>query len=230
MRILNNFKQSLANAILRKRVRNKDFTIISVNCVGGSIYRQFRRPYSSPFVGVALPGECYVKLLGNLQEYLEQELVFASTSRFQYVNNLRRKRGTYYPIGILGDDIEIHFIHYANEDLARQKWNIRRKRVNMDNLFIEFSDEYLCEERHVREFDCLDYPHKVVFTAKPYPDLKSAVWLNEYADQPHVVDLFSNQHIFHRHFDLADWFNGGTGAVTPAYRLINRLLESPIQG
>ena len=223
-------KQPLANFLLRQRVHNPDFTLVSVNCWGSTIYRELKRPYNTPFVGLFIPAAGYIKLLGDLKNYLAQELSFVSVSRFDFANALRRKRNNYYPIGILGGDIEIHFLHYESESLALEKWTARRMRMNMDNLFVQFSDEYECEQSHLLEFDRLDFPRKVAFTANPHPELKSAVWLSEYAGQPQIQNPFTERYVYRRHFDVADWLNGGTGAVTPAYRLLNRLLEVSIKG
>jgi len=45
-------KIATANFILRKRVKRFDFTIVSVDCWGSSIYQDLRIPYNTPFVGI----------------------------------------------------------------------------------------------------------------------------------------------------------------------------------
>jgi uncharacterized protein (DUF1919 family) len=199
-----------------------------VNCWGSTIYRELKRQYNTPFVGLYFFAPCYIQLLKKLPHYMDADLTFAANSKYPFANQLRQLRSNYYPIGILGGDVEIHFLHFNNHEQAREKWHVRRKRMNMDNLFFQFSDEYLCEDRHLQEFDCLDFPNKVIFTAKPHPDLKSAVWLSEYADQPHIQNPFTERFVYRRHFDVADWLNGGSGKPTALYRIVNRLLEAPV--
>lgn len=45
-----------------------------------------------------------------------------------------------YPIGKLGNDVEIHFLHYKSETEAQEKWNRRLKRMNFNNILFKFSD------------------------------------------------------------------------------------------
>lgn len=71
-----------------------------------------------------------------------------------------------YPIGLIANDIEIHFIHYKDEDEAYAKWSRRVKRINWDNLIVKFCDRDQCTEDLIRRFDKLPYSHKVCFTAK----------------------------------------------------------------
>ena len=51
-------------------LKNKDFVIISDNCWGGAVYQWYDRPYNSPFVGLGIYGECYIKLLSNFDYYM----------------------------------------------------------------------------------------------------------------------------------------------------------------
>ena len=98
-------------------------------------------------------------------------------------------------------------------------------RVNMDNLFITFTDRDLCTEAHLQDFDIMNYPHKVVFTAQFHPNIQSSVWIKEYSDQPSVGDLYANSYLYKRYFDVADWLNGGTGRIRSSIKLMNKILE-----
>ncbi len=140
-------------------------------------------------------------------------------------NQSRDKSSNYYPIGKLGDDVEVHFLHYKDEETARKKWYSRRERINMNNLFVEFSDRNLCEKSHLLEFDRLDFRNKVVFTAQYHPDIKSSVWLNEYVSENYIKNIYVIISIYKSHFDVADWLNGGSGRVNSFLKILNNVLE-----
>jgi uncharacterized protein (DUF1919 family) len=218
-------QNTTANSLLRKRIHNLDFTILSIDCWGGSIYQDLSLPYNTPFVGLFLKAPCFLQLLGNLDHYLDSPLVFISASRYPSVNEERQNSANFYPIGQLGVEVELHFLHYADQAEAEAKWKTRLVRMKRDTLFIEFSDRNLCTEDHLQEFDRLMYPHKVVFTAKPHPNLRSAVWLPEYSGRSEIVKIYASNYIYKRHFDLANWLNGGNGKAGVLYRVFNRLLE-----
>lgn len=180
--------------------KKRHFTIISNNCWGGTIYKRFGLKYQTPFVGLFLFAPDYLKLLKNLDHYLGCELSFARRSKYEME---LIKNGTLdkYPIGLL-DDIELHFIHYKSEYEAKQKWLRRLNRINWDSLYVEFSDRDLCTESLLEEFDKLPFEHKVCFTAKNHPQLRTCYWLEEFNDEP-----FVGQGAINCSFDVLKWLN-----------------------
>jgi uncharacterized protein (DUF1919 family) len=53
--------------LLRMRVHDPEFTIVSNNCWGAHIYQNLGEPYRTPFVGLFLAPECYLRLLKRLR-------------------------------------------------------------------------------------------------------------------------------------------------------------------
>ncbi len=218
-------KLEIARFIFRKRVRDLDFTIISSNCLGSRIYKDLHVPYNTPFVGLFLYAPCYLRLLGNLEFYLHSNLVFVKKSKYAEANLTREENSNNYPIGVLGNNVEVHFLHYKDESDALAKWQKRLTRVNMNNLFIAFTDRDLCTKNHLLEFDSLSFTQKVVFTAQSHPQIKSSVWIKDYSGQPCVGDLYANSFLYKRYFDVADWLNGGTGKMSFVIKLLTEALE-----
>lgn len=157
----------LFGPLRRKCVLNSDFTIISNNCWGGKVYRYFDIPYSSPTIGLYFFADDYIKFVKNIKLYIFQELTFIDVKDSKYKEYLIRKGQTSVPLGKL-DDIEIVFLHYKTEEEARLKWNRRKSRINWNNLYFKFSEQNLCEEKHLRDFSLLEYPNKVVFVSQNY--------------------------------------------------------------
>ena len=63
----------------------------------------------------------------------------------------------------------------------------------------------------LQAFDSLPYPNKVVFTHKPYPELKSAFYIKGFENEGEVGDLFTfsgwNGEKYYDQFDYVSWFN-----------------------
>ena len=89
----------------------------------------------------------YNQFLAGLEYYLSVET--------RYETNLKRD----YPVGQLGD-IRLYFNHYVDFEQARECWERRKKRINMDNLLCV---SYTESESVARAFDKLPYKNKVIF-------------------------------------------------------------------
>ena len=119
--------------------------------------------------------------------------------------------GIPYPIGLL-DDIHIYFQHYHTEEEARRKWVERTQRIDLTNLFILFSDRDGCTYEQLQAFDRLPHKNRIVFTNKPYPELKSAFYIKGFENESNVgncyeyINPFSGRKFFDN-FDYVSWFN-----------------------
>ena len=190
---------------LRTFNRNKNFTIISNNCWGGGVYEDLKLKYLTPTVGLYFYAEDYIKFVKNLQYYLRLSLNFTEVSRYEEANINRKERS--YPIGIL-NDIEIHFLHYENNNDALQKWNRRKKRINFNNLFVKFDDRDGADINMAYDFDKIEnVRNKVFFSAKKIPGIKSLVYLKKYKVDGMVGDLYTYREVYRRHFDVMRWLN-----------------------
>ena len=160
----------------RRGLVNRDFTIISNNCWGGFIYQRFNLPYRTPFIGLFVPAPCFIKLLEDFENNMQKEMRFISIQDSPYYAKINGS-GRVYPIGVLGDDIEIHFLHYKTDEEARATWNRRKTRINLHNLLIKFAEMDCCTPDLITRFEALPFKHKICFTAQDYPNCKSALRL-----------------------------------------------------
>ena len=106
----------LGGARLRK-LDNPKFTIISNNCWGGHVYRFFNLPYLSPTVGLYFFGDDYVKFIQNLEYYCKCEPIMINAEQSHNYEKLKIQGNTKAPIGVLGGDVEIVFLHYKTAEL-----------------------------------------------------------------------------------------------------------------
>ncbi|OOH85798.1 exopolysaccharide biosynthesis protein [Pasteurellaceae bacterium 15-036681] len=181
----------------QKRLKNSEFSVISSNCNGALILHDLGQKFNSPFVNLYLEPNDFIKYLQNISHYMQSELIFEKTERP-------------YPVGKL-DDIVIYFMHYHSEQEAKEKWIERATRINMDNLFVIFTDRDGCSYQNLVDFENLPYPNKVVFTHKHYPELKSAFYIKGFEQSHQVGDLFDYAGFFGKkyydQFDYVEWFN-----------------------
>jgi uncharacterized protein (DUF1919 family) len=166
------FRSVFKDAISKKDIallKDKNFVIVSDDCWGGSLYQWYKRSYNSPFVGLAIYGDCYLKLLSNFDYYMQQNLKFIQESKYQ-VKKLN------YPLGLL-DDIEIHFLHYIDEEEARIKWERRTGRMltetNKDSYFFKLGTYWSANEEHIQKFHHLDFKNKMSFSLNKGNSLKT---------------------------------------------------------
>ncbi|MFA5365509.1 MAG: DUF1919 domain-containing protein [Candidatus Bathyarchaeia archaeon] len=198
----------LTSHFLKRKLKNKNFTIISNNCIGGGIYHKFGLKFTSPTVGLFFFPDEYLLFIENLEYYVKQKMSFIKTSRHQGNNEYRNKTCRFYPIGLIDDKIEVHFMHYKTEQEALKKWNRRCKRINFNNLFFTFTNDFDDKNgEYLQRYVNLSYEHKILFTSKHtstepeitvlMQDYKS----NEFGDS-------ARSRIYEKHLDLIKWLNG----------------------
>jgi len=196
-RKINHLFRKGINYALRKRLTNHQMSIISSNCNGALILHDLDEQFRSPFVNLYLDPADFIKYLQNPAFYQQQTLQFEHTER-------------HYPVATLGD-IRLYFVHYHSEQEAREKWQQRSARINWDNLFIMMTARDGFTEADLQAFDALPYSHKVVFVHKPYPEIKSAVYIRGFEQQNQVGDLYEYSGWFGKkyydQFDYVSWFN-----------------------
>ena len=160
-------ERKLYNTKRRKRLKNRDFTIIASNCNGSFMYYDLGLQYRTPTVNLAIDMDDFVRMAENLKQYMEEELVEV-------------KGESECPVGLLGD-VRIRFVHYDSFEEGRKKWEERKKRINWDNLFIVGTEKDGCSYETLQRFDQLPYEYKVVFTRLEYPEFVSAQEGDEFA-------------------------------------------------
>ena len=191
----------IINFIPRRRLKNKKFTIISDNCWAGKVYQELGLPYQTPFIGMFVFSPDYIKMLKNIKYYLSGDVSLRFIKESKYIQEFDNS----YPIALL-DDIELHFLHYADEIEARQKWDRRIQRIHWDNLYFKFNDNDACTHELMKEFEELPYKSKIIFSSKNYRGLPSLVHFKSAEKQGYVgIDLKT----YHRYFDVVSWLNKG---------------------
>lgn len=181
------------------RLKNKNFTIIASDCNGTFMYYDLGLPFLSPTINLTIGMSDFVKMLENLEWYMEQEITEVI--------------GEYScPRGLLGD-IKICFVHYATFEEGKQKWEERKKRINWDNIFIVGAEKGDCTYETLKRFEQLPYKNKVILTHIEYPEFRSAYYIKGFEDQKELgtTTNFKDRFLRRRYlddFDYVDFLNG----------------------
>lgn len=190
-------------------LNDKEFVIISDNCWGGAAYQWYNKPYNSPFVGLGIYGECYIKLLSNFDYYINLPLKFIPQEDSKHPYSFKE---SFYPMALL-DDIEIHFVHYKTIEEATKKWTTRRDRMlktkDKDNYFFKICDDWKATSEQINEFHELPFKNKVSFEPDTKTNIESQEKIAIYERHsrnkisvPNGLGLFKITFLY---FDLTKW-------------------------
>jgi uncharacterized protein (DUF1919 family) len=198
---------ALRARLLRSLAGDRPFTIVSNNCWGAHVYQALGVPYATPFVGLFIPPESYLTLLGDFARLMRAGLEFTPASRSPSVNAWREADGLRFPIGLLDGEVEIDFQHYPDEAAAREAWRRRSARIVSDpgRLFFKFDDREGATAAHIDAFCGLGLPNKVCFTAKA--DAAPTIVVPPAPGEDHAPDGVSLAAISRRHFNTLRWIS-----------------------
>ncbi|CBK79363.1 Exopolysaccharide biosynthesis protein [Coprococcus catus GD/7] len=166
---IKNMMNPYLGPIRQKRLTNTDFSIISNNCWGGVCYEYFNLKKKSPTVGVYFFADDYIKFVFNLRYYLSKEIEIIDCNQSKYYDELKKRGENNIPIGRI-DDIEVVFLHYKDPDVAKDKWERRRKNVNWNNIILKFSYMNGCTDEHVNQFEKIKNVKKFVLVPRKFPE------------------------------------------------------------
>ena len=69
------FVQKIFNKVNRKKLKNKDFTLVTSNCTGGILYHWLGLKFRSPFINLYMSNEDYIKALENFELFLSTPMI-----------------------------------------------------------------------------------------------------------------------------------------------------------
>ncbi|WP_285946585.1 DUF1919 domain-containing protein [Thomasclavelia cocleata] len=176
-------KKKIELLFLKLILYKKTIFIISQNCLGGLLYHDLNKQFNSPTINLYFNSSDFIKFVNNLEYYLSLDILF--------------KEDTVYPIGVI-DNIEIHFLHYKNNDEALKKWNNRKKRVIKDRLIILMTDRDGFSNSDFIEFKKIKY-HKILFTC-------NEKWKNE-KNVNYILKYKGNTYLPNEFLEMKDYIN-----------------------
>lgn len=176
--------------------KNKTVSIISDNCMAGSIYKIMNAPFNSPTIGLFIPGPDFVRFCRKLESYLQKEPRELKESKYSGKVD--------YPLGLLGD-VELHFLHYGSFDDAKKAWVKRSERVDIQNIFFTMTDRDWTSTNDRDEFLGLDLENKLYFCSDNYKH-RNAIWCWRYKHLKEI-GLVTTVLEFTDYFNVSDWLD-----------------------
>lgn len=215
---LKNIRDKLFSIYETKKLGNKKFIIVTNNCWGFELYTSIRREYNTPFVGLFVMPECYLRFLENFDECINTEMAFTDSSRYG-------KPDKHYPVGLLPKGIEIHFLHYSSREEALTKWNrritrLRTERADGAGLYFKLCDAGDCTAEHLARFHKLPFENKISLGLQKF-SAPTHIDLPEMREQS-SGKLLDGAKLFKRryhYFDITDWILFGRVSHSPVSRL-----------
>lgn len=173
--------ENMTNKI-KKQLKTHDFTVISQNCIGGVFYHDMGLKFLSPTIDLYIPEPDFIKFISNLEYYINTDLEISD--------------GENYPIGLLGGDINIHFMHYTTCSEARDAWYRRKMRINWNKMIILSTDRDGFNDEIFEQWKKIKYP-KVLFTSnEKYVREEDSVFYPQYASNGFVPDLIPKREFY----------------------------------
>lgn len=168
-------------ARMKAQLVERNFSILSQNCIGGVLYHDMGLQFLSPTVNLYFTGPDFVRFVLNLDHYLDIDPVMAWDET--------------HPVGNL-EDITIHFMHYGTCAEAWRDWNRRKARINKGKILVLCTDmENFTEDAFV-QWQTIAYP-KLLFTANAafsaHPD---TVFYPQYQSAGRVPDLIPGREFY----------------------------------
>ncbi|SFQ28022.1 protein of unknown function [Butyrivibrio proteoclasticus] len=91
-----------------------------------------------------------------------------------------------YPVAELGKGgVRLHLVHYKTVMEAQNKWNVRKTRINYDNVCLIMNDRNEFTIQDAYEFDKLPYK-KILLTHLPIDGCGSAQYIKGFEKDPYV--------------------------------------------
>lgn len=191
--------------IRRRRLKNKNFSIICQNCIAGFIYHQLGLEFLTPTINLYFFPADFIDLVRNLKFYMNSQLLEDTDANESF------------PVGILGNKdryIRIYFNHATKFSDAKIDWERRKKRINYNNLYVIAGDAYgqPYTEQQLQEFNDLPITHKVILTGREFPNIPVAYKINNCCINGHLGQWFNKMgdirgSRYFEQFDYVDFLN-----------------------
>jgi uncharacterized protein (DUF1919 family) len=207
--------------INRIGLEDEKFTVLGNDCWGHALYEGYGLPYQTPLLGAGLFGDCFIRFAGDLEGYLKSPLRFSADTRYPGLRRLRAQRGG-WPIGLLKDDVEIHFLHFRSQDACRRVWEKGCETMRMDRIALKLStDKDGVTQEHIERFAAMPFERKLIISPRHHPNIPCAIQVPDY--------LTNGAMMFRRsikYFDCTHWLNTGEVKRGSPRVWIDRLIYS----
>ena len=140
-------------------------TIVSNNCAGAYIYHDLDMRFDTPTTLLQILPSEFPRFCKDFKHYMSlplREYKKYSKEHAEEMFHLLGGNNPYFPVGLCGD-VAILFQHYKTFEEAKEKWEVRKKRIDYNHIGYVFVLEREHKEAAI-EFGNLKLPNSVLFT------------------------------------------------------------------
>lgn len=200
------FRSLFTNRIERSRLKNRNFSVLSQNCVGCVMLHDLGQPFNSPTVNLYMSSPDYIVFLEKPTDFIGQKLTFVESDK-RYPKGL-----LFYEDGGEKKSISLYFPHDNDTEKIQNDWLRRSKRVNYDNLYIIATDRDGLTKEIMERFSKLPYKHKILLSSKPYSEFSFVQYFKQYKDLDQLTSMVDIVNIFGKReygqgWDYVKWLN-----------------------
>ena len=201
----------------RRQLENHDFSILCNRCLGGTISHALGERFRSPTVNLIIDDKAFLFFCEHIREYSDCPLELPTSEE------LRLLPKTSFPVGVLrGKDdlpaIPIFFMHFKTFEQAKEKWELRYKRINYENICIMMDCKMHATKKFLDDFEKLPIERKVVFSHNDDPERwPSNFHYSFYTKEKHGDGVLYRkvrrgflEYQWMDEFDYITWLNDGT--------------------
>ena len=172
--IKNYFLKKRQKLFSKKKIINKDVTILSNCCLAGLMYHDLKKEFLSPTINLYFGHHSFIDYVMHIKEYTNNGYLVDS-------GFLEKQNGA--PIGILKcnglPDVEIHFLHFHSFAEAEKKWKDRSAKINFEKIFLVIEAKEEHEHKILDEYVNLPYK-KIIFSDLQTDMSKSIMHMSVY--------------------------------------------------
>lgn len=188
--------------ILYSIEKQKIIIILSSDCIGGRLMKDYRLPSFTPTVNLGFRAGDYLKLCRNPEHYFTQEIT-------------EIKNDSIHPLAQC-DDIFIHFDHETEFESAKKKWKHGCKKYlkaikEPHEVCLVMTDRNGFEPDMIQQFEELPYHYKVLFTHDKHEEAPHTFYMEGEDNMPYVDIMTKFESVFslnrrYDRFDFYQWF------------------------
>lgn len=148
---------------------NQNPTFISNNCTAGIIYNLLGMRFTSPLINMFVKDDDYFSLIENFKQNMESEILLTGIN---YDSGTQLK----YPVyTIRNTGIKLYMNHYGDFSVAKEKWDIRKTRINYDNIIYIFKAE---NQESANKFSKMNIGKKIMFSSFRNTEMSNNVYID----------------------------------------------------
>lgn len=197
----------IINPLMRRRLHNRDVTILANNCNAGFIYHDLGLRFNSPTINLFFYKDHFFTFLEHFDQYIAEEIR-------ECLQPLHIPETNYPVLNLGGHDnlplIELHFNHYHSFQEAHDIWEKRKQRILPDKLFAIFAFNEDTDVEWLRRFDAIPFKNKIALVNHPFPQYPSAQYVPGY-ETTGIGMAGDYDNLWGRrkydHFDVVSWLN-----------------------